>query len=238
MPKLKGLLFDKDGTLLDFHATWTPVYDRLAKALAQGDLALAERLLEGGGRDPLTGRYRPGTLLAQGNTHEIAAAWQAHLPHLAGETLVEYMDRHFAEEGVASSTPVLDLAAFFARLKARGLKLGVATSDNERAAKAILERFEALHLLDFVAGYDSGHGVKPTPGMVQGFCRVVGLAAAEVGVIGDNRHDMEMAMAAGAGARIGVLSGTSAEVDLAPLATVVLGSIEELEAWLDGQAGT
>ena len=219
---LKGLLFDKDGTLLDFHATWTPVYDRVAQELAEGDADLARRLLEHGGRDPLSGHYRPGTLLAQGNTREIAEAWGPLLPAWSAEVLIERMDRTFSDQGVAASVPVLDLAAFFARLKNRGLKLGVATSDNERAAKAILERFQTLHLLDFVAGYDSGHGVKPTPGMVHAFCAAVGLQPAEVAMIGDNRHDMEMGHRAGCGARIGVLTGTSSAADLEPVATVVL----------------
>lgn len=235
--RIKGLLFDKDGTLLDFHATWTPVYDRVAQELAAGDAELARRLLEHGGKDPLSGRYRPGSLMAQGNTREIAEAWHPMLPGWHADALIERMDRSFTDQGVAASVPVLDLAAFFARLKNRGLKLGVATSDNERAAKGILERFESLHLLDFVAGYDSGHGVKPTPGMVQGFCAATGLQPAEVAMVGDNRHDMEMGERAGCGARIGVLTGTSSAKDLAPLATVVLDSIAALEAWLDAQAG-
>ena len=235
MARIKGLLFDKDGTLLDFNATWPPIYDRVAMELAAGDAALARRLLEHGGRDPLSGRYRAGSLLAQGNTQEIAEVWGPLLPGWPSDVLIERMDRLFAEEGVEASAPVLDLAAFFARLKARGLKLGVATSDNERAAKAILERFQSLHLLDFLAGYDSGHGVKPTPGMVQGFCQAAGLAPAEVAMVGDNRHDMEMGRRAGCGACIGVLTGTSAAADLKPLATVVLDSIAALEAWLDGQ---
>ena len=61
------------------------------------------------------------------------------------------------------------------------------------------------------------------------------LAAAEVAMVGDNRHDMEMGRTAGCGACVGVLTGTSAAADLAPLATVVLDSIAALEAWLDGQ---
>ena len=75
MAPIRGLLFDKDGTLLDFHATWAPILERLTAELAAGDAALAKRLLEHGGRDPLSGRYRAGSLLAQGNTVEIAQAW-------------------------------------------------------------------------------------------------------------------------------------------------------------------
>lgn len=230
---LKGLLFDKDGTLLDFHASWAPIYERLAAEVTGGDARLAARLLQDGGFDPAAGRYRGGTLLAQGNTQEIASAWRPLLPGWEEAALIRRIDQVFSGEGVAASAPVLDLAAFFARLKGRGLKLGIATSDNERAARAILERFEALHLLDFIAGYDSGHGAKPTPGMVQGFCRAVGLEPAEVAMIGDNRHDLDMAAQAGCGAAIGVLTGTSLREELAPLATVVLDSIAALEGWLD-----
>jgi phosphoglycolate phosphatase len=236
MSAIRGLLFDKDGTLLDFNATWPPIYDRVALELAAGDMELARRLLEHGGRDPLSGRYRAGSLLAQGNTDDIADQWGPMLPAWQRHELIERMDRLFAEEGVVASAPVLDLAAFFTRLKARGLKLGIATSDNERATRAILDRFQTLHLLDFIAGYDSGHGAKPTPGMVRGFCDAVGLPASAVAMIGDNRHDMEMGHRAGCGAMIGVLTGTSAAEDLAPLATVVLDSIAALEAWLDREA--
>lgn len=233
MPPLKGLLFDKDGTLLDFHATWTPVYNGLVQRLAGEDAVLAAALLSSGGHDAASGRILGGTLLAQGNTQEIAAVWLPLLKGWAAKDLIDLMDKAFSVEGVAASRAVIDLAAFFARLKARGLRIGVATSDNEAAAKAILERFEALHLLDFVAGYDSGHGVKPTPGMVRGFCRATGLAADQVAVIGDNLHDMYMGRSAGCGATIGVLTGTSTREDLAPEADVVLESIAGIEAWLD-----
>ena len=33
---MRGILFDKDGTLLDFEATWTPVLTRLALEAAGG----------------------------------------------------------------------------------------------------------------------------------------------------------------------------------------------------------
>ena len=208
----------------------------MTKKLAKGDATLAARLMEQGGFDHATERFGSGTLLAVAATHEIAEAW---LPLLEGwglKELVEELDHHFAAEGVQASEPVLPLGPFFKRLKGRGLKVGVATSDNERAAKAILKRFEALEHLDFVAGYDSGHGVKPTPGMIHGFCKAVGLLPAEIAMIGDNLHDLEMGRRAGVALRIGVLTGTSAHSDLAAHADLVLDSVAELEAWLDQQA--
>ena len=44
------------------------------------------------------------------------------------------------------------------------------------------------------------------------------LAPAAVAVVGDSFHDLEMGRRAGAGLRIGVLSGASGHADLAPAA--------------------
>lgn len=34
-PSVQGILFDKDGTLLDYHASWTPINQRVAMFAAQ-----------------------------------------------------------------------------------------------------------------------------------------------------------------------------------------------------------
>jgi phosphoglycolate phosphatase len=51
-------------------------------------------------------------------------------------------------------------------------------------------------------------------------------------MVGDNRHDLEMARAGGAGLAIGVLSGTGTLETLAPIADVVLDSVADLPGFL------
>jgi phosphoglycolate phosphatase len=53
-------------------------------------------------------------------------------------------------------------------------------------------------------------------------------------MVGDSPQDMKMAMAAGLGARVAVLTGTAGPELLAPLADVVLQDIGELPGWLKG----
>ena len=228
--KIKGLLFDKDGTLLDFTATWVPV---IRSAAASVDPEKIGELLEIGGFDMLEGRVRPDTLLASGNTAEIAAAWGKATARHHTERLERELDRIFTEEGIARAVPVTDLATLFGRLKGRGIALGVATSDGEAGARGTLARFGVLELMDFVAGYDSGFGHKPQPGMVEGFCAATGLAPADVAMVGDNRHDLEMGRRAGVGLKVGVLTGNSTADDLAPHADAVLASVAEIETLLD-----
>ena len=117
-------------------------------------------------------------------------------------------------------------------LRDRGLKLGVATADSRRGIADTLQAFDVLQHFDFLAGYDSGHGVKPEPGMVLAFCREAGLEASSVVVVGDNRHDIEMGRNAGAGLCVGVLTGTSTRSDLESIADLVLDDIAALPAAL------
>ena len=48
---IKGIMFDKDGTLVDFQATWFAIGDALALRAAAGDRARADGLLERAGYD-------------------------------------------------------------------------------------------------------------------------------------------------------------------------------------------
>ena len=48
---IRGLLFDKDGTLFDFHRSWTSVFDEAARRLAHDDETLTQVLMAAGGYD-------------------------------------------------------------------------------------------------------------------------------------------------------------------------------------------
>lgn len=226
---IDGILFDKDGTLLDYAASWTPINARAAAIAARQDPALAIRLLAAGGADPSGGAVHADSLLAAANTAEIAAAWvQAGAPWQAAALTAE-LDALFqaASLTVVEATP---LAPLFARLKARGLRLGIASSDSGAAIRATARRFGIETHLDYIAGYDSGHGVKPGPGMVHGFCAATALTPSQVAVVGDNRHDMEMGRAAGAALCVGVLTGTGTRTTLAGFADLCIDSIETIES--------
>jgi phosphoglycolate phosphatase len=226
---IAGILFDKDGTLLDYRRSWVAINRAAADIAAEGNPDFARRLLIVGGADPDTDDVASDSVLAVGSASDIAACWRA-----AGSRhpdLGAALDALF-RRSVDRVVPVTDLAALFAGLAARGLKLGIASSDNEAAIRATAARFGLDPYLHFVAGYDTGHGTKPGAGMVLGFCAAVGVAASAVAVVGDNPHDMEMARAAGAGLRVGVLTGTGTRASLAACAHVCLDSIDDLPGLL------
>jgi len=147
------------------------------------------------------------------------------------EALVPLIDDLFAS-AAELSVPVTELEPLFARLRRRGLRIGIASSDNERSIRVTVQRFGIGDYVDFVAGYDSGHGSKPGPGMVLGFCAETGLAPHQVAVVGDNNHDLHMGRNAGVGLKVAVLSGTGSRQSLEEACDILLNDITELEAAL------
>ncbi|SLN32734.1 HAD family hydrolase [Oceanibacterium hippocampi] len=234
MDAIRGLLFDKDGTLIDYMSTWVPGYRSAALAVADGDAALAERLLAGSG---LVGdRLDPASTLACGTSPEIAASWAPALGISDAARLGDFaarLDSLFAQACIDHARAVTDLNRLLGRFRARGYRLGLATSDSHEGAIATLAAVDvAPAAFDFICGFDSGHGTKPGPGMVHAFCATVGLEPREVAMIGDNAHDHEMGRAAGAGLCVGVLTGTMTAAALARIADVVLDDIGGLEQLL------
>lgn len=228
---ISAILFDKDGTLLDFDEAWIPAYDTASLFAAKGDAALAERFLAATGLNRASGTCAAGSLLAAGNSAEIAAAWIALGAAFPADSLAAELDRIFSER--MTGAPALPgLAGALDVLKDRGLRLGVASSDSETAIRKFLTGSGLISRFEFLCGYDSGHGPKPEPGMVHAFAKATGLPPARIAVIGDNTHDLHMARSAGAGLALGVLTGTGSHADLAPLADAVLTSAADLPIFL------
>lgn len=234
-PPVRGILFDKDGTLIDFRATWVPAYRGVAEELAErlgGGPELAATLLAGQGYDVATGEFAPDSRLLWDSNEGIAAAWSTAPQIGGGVDVLEAVIRHFSDVGRYPPQAVGDLPALLDRLRARGLSLGLATMDDTAIAHAHTRYLGIADRLDFVVGADAGHGAKPGPGMALAFCRDRGLRPEEVIVVGDTPADLLMARSAGCAAAIAVLTGAMPRDRLEPHADHVLASVQELERLL------
>ncbi|MCO6048279.1 HAD family hydrolase [Mesorhizobium sp. RP14(2022)] len=228
MGKIKAVLFDKDGTLIDFQKTWFAVGDAMALAAANGDRAEADRLLEQGGYDFTAARFKPDSVFAAGTNAEIVALWYPELSDAEQAERAKAYDAFTAVEGAKRAVPLPGLEAAIRALHARGLRLGVATNDSEEGARLTLEALGLSPFFDAAYGYDSVPNPKPAPDPLYAFAKVVGCEPQEIAMVGDNNHDLVMAKAGGAGLAVGVLSGTGTREILSPLADVILDSVAEL----------
>jgi phosphoglycolate phosphatase len=228
--RIRGLLFDKDGTLLDYHASWMPLNWAVATFAAGGDSVLAERLMVAGGYDARTKRIRANTPLAVGTPQEIAASFGQVVGGGSVDEIRAEVDRVFQNGGHAASTLVPRAREAIGLFRERTHRLGIATSDSTLGLKTSMAPHHLMQQFDFACAYDSGFGVKPGPGMPLAFCKACGLEPGEIAVIGDNLHDIEMGRAAGAALTIGVLTGTSTAADLEGHADRIYPGIAEMAA--------
>lgn len=230
--RVAGVLFDKDGTLVDFDATWGEATLPVMHRLSAGDAAATAQLAAVMHYELGSRRFRPTSPFISGSLPEIAGAWARVLGRVHDEVLLAELNDLFAVETLRALMPIGDPVPVMDALRAQGRKLGLATNDAEASA---LRQLAALGLdahMDFVAGYDSGHGSKPGPGMVLAFAAAVGLRPDRIALVGDTLHDLHAAHAAGAIA-IAVLSGPVGRAELAPHADHVIASIADLPALLD-----
>jgi phosphoglycolate phosphatase len=227
---IRGILFDKDGTVIDYWRTWVPINREVALYASRGNHTVADELLRLGGHDPATDRITPGSALAAGDFLDIAQAFAAHPQVAPAEQLTAGIERIFRSGGAQHSALISGARDTIAELKRRGFRIGLATNDSAGGLEASLAPHDVLHLFDFTVGCDSGFGSKPDPRMVLGYCTAVGVRPDEVAMVGDAVHDLVMGRAAHVALNVGVLSGTSGREDLEHLADLILPSINELPA--------
>jgi len=224
---IRGVLFDKDGTLFSFRDSWADWTAEVIDELAGGDAGLAARLDRAIGFDRRRGDFAPDSAVIAG-TSQTAAHLLA--PHLGRDRdgLARFLDARALQ---ATMRPAVPLGPLMARLRGAGLVLGVATNDTEAAATRHLVAAGVAEAFSIVLGYDSVPAPKPAPDMPRAFAAACGLSVEAVVMVGDSAHDLVAGRQAGM-RTVAVLTGIATGDDLRPLADAVLPDIGHLPDWL------
>ena len=233
---IKGILFDKDGTLLDFNGTWLEPYFQASRFLADctGDPSLADRLMRNGGYIEQTGGWQCDSLLASGSNEQIYEFWSAEMGGSMTSAQVSRIREIFSHAASSYVPAVENMGSLLQSLRDKEIKLGLATMDDESNARGMLKQLDLTGYFDFICGADSGFGVKPDSGMINGFCMSCGLNPAEVLMVGDSPKDLNMGKNAGAALSVGVLTGAHSRKELQELADVVIDDISGLISLVQG----
>ncbi|MFN0191241.1 MAG: HAD family hydrolase [Aestuariivirga sp.] len=225
---IKGILFDKDGTLIDINGTWVPVY----KYLLEKDFGLspedAETMMERAGYDPARQAFKAGSMLASGSTAQLVDFWWPSLSPAKRIERIRSIDHDYREIAGQSLQVLLPLEPVLDELSALGFALGVATNDSRASAESHIKQLGIAHKFETIIGWDSVPSPKPSGDMIRAFAEVTALRPIEIAMVGDNAHDIEEGRRGGAGLCIAVLTGNSAHEDLAHLADHTLESVAEL----------
>jgi phosphoglycolate phosphatase len=229
---IRGVLFDKDGTLIDVNATWVPVYRHVVMELFGVDLDGAEALMEQAGYDRLTEKFRAGSILAGGTTRQLVETWWPGLDEAGIAAKSHLLDHGYGELIRDKLTPLMPLEPILTELRGMGLKLGVATNDSHASATIHMTHHGVAGLFDGIIAADTVAVPKPSGDMIRRFAEITGMPASAIAMVGDNSHDMEEARNGGAGLAIAVLSGNAARDDIAHLADHTIASVADLPALL------
>ncbi len=227
---IAAVLFDKDGTLIDFDGTWGPAVHAVIRALAKGEEGAMRAQADALHFSLEEERFRATSPIIAGSSAHYCEIWGRAIGRTDYAALRLEIDRLSALESLKSLTPIGRPREVFAALRAQGLRLGVATNDSEASARRHVDALGLSAYVEFIAGYDSGHGGKPEAGMVLAFARRLGVEPRQVAVVGDSKHDLDAARAAGALA-IGVLSGPAGQEELEPHADHIVEDIGALPAF-------
>lgn len=226
--RLTAVLFDKDGTLIDFTKTWGPWAKITIDGFAERHGLCKDELSTSLGFDRDTEVFAPQSPMIAGSAEEIVAHMKAAYPDLTAHALD---DLRSPEVPKLAPVPVTDLVALLERIAAMGISIGLVTNDSEQGARVHLQALGIEDCFGTVIGFDSGYGGKPAPDGCLAAARALGVAPENCVLVGDSLHDLTAARSAGMWAAA-VPNGITLPGSLVGHADVMLDDLDQLIDWL------
>jgi HAD superfamily hydrolase (TIGR01549 family) len=234
----KVLVFDKDGTLIDFHTIWGSRMVSAAKSIVsacKGSDDLQDRLFRAVGYSLEQNQtFGSGPLavapIAKLETIVATVLYQAGMSWdeavtLAVEHLTKRMVAPPAEDEIR---PRANLVSLLESFRDAEMRLAVATTDNRRPAEICLEVLGIGSLIEqLLCGDDQTGPRKPDPVVLLDIAESFDAPIDQVVMVGDTVSDLKMAKAAGAMA-VAVTGGAGNREELEQQADVVIDSLEEI----------
>lgn len=233
--EIKAIVFDKDGTLIDFEQTFHPATVTVIKSLSNGNTELAYAIADALQFDLDTQVALPGSLIVAGSGLDFAAALQPVLEFEDEAAFAAFIDQLYGEICIKTVVALPGIEAALRELKSANFSLGICTNDAEANARSQMVRLQFDGFFQDVFGADSGHGPKPGPGMIDAFLAKVNHSPEQVLMVGDSLHDLEAGKAAGV-KTCGVETGPAHRAELEQHADIVLPSVADLPVFLSKQS--
>lgn len=186
---IKAILFDKDGTLLEFSNIYT---DSLVEYLKRKKISETEKekLFREVGIDE-NGRAIENSILSSETIEDIARVLSPYFNEDEKELFKEIDDNIFKyyKDNKDRITMTCDVEDLFKNLKEKDILIGIFTSDNYRQTKFAMDYLNLSKYIDFVATADL-YKKKPDKEGLEIFKNKFNIKDDEIIVVGDSRVDM------------------------------------------------
>lgn len=235
---ITGVLFDKDGTLIDSHLYWGRIIQRRAQAIIQyyglsNDLFPSLTLVMG--FDLSSGRLRPEGPIALVSREEVIKVVQLYLEGLEVSSKEEQIEKLFLQEHEAFMKEIHNyicllpgVLPFLEELSGHNVKLAVVTTDSIKNTQESLEYSQIAKYFHCVVGKESVKEIKATGIPAQEAMRLLNVLAETTVCIGDAPMDLLMAQNSGCKAGIGVCTGQLQKGSLEPYSHYVVDGFNQL----------
>ena len=234
------VVFDKDGTLIDFNRAWWGRLERGVSGIiahTKGTPELEGALFLTLGADRRQRLIRPETPYAVTSNAKICtvAATVLHQAGIGWPEAEAIVDATLRPALLAAPAPgellaLADLPALFGSYRAAGISVAVATSDDRAGTEATLDQLGVSSLVSRLLCADDAGPRKPDPAAMIALAAAAGVAIGETAIVSDSASDLEMGHKAGVGLKIAVLSGTGRRKDFEGLADAVVDSVGDIAA--------
>ncbi len=202
--KKKLIIFDKDGTLLDFDAYWIPVsvsaLSDIAEAAKLGSEVVAEILDAFEVRNGVTSiksSLCSGTYDDMGrDIFEVIKKYAPTLSESEIKKLTREVYHKHIDKGEIKPTSE-KLSETLAKLRADGFILGVVTTDAPLVTEECLKALQIKDFFSFVISDDGKMPSKPNPQSLDFLCEKFSLSKDDLLMVGDTLTDVAYAKAGG-----------------------------------------
>ena len=103
---LAGILFDKDGTFVDFDKTWGTAAYEVMRIMSVDDPEVFGRIVEAMHYEVGTRRFRPTSPLIAGATDTYVHLWAEAVRRCNDATMLADLNRYFADETLRALAPL------------------------------------------------------------------------------------------------------------------------------------
>lgn len=178
--KITGAIFDFDGTLFDSMPIWKGIRKKFFEKIGLILSAEEEKLFEG--------LYLQESLVLAKEKFAIAEN---------NEELFAMFFDYIKEQYLSHAYPKNDIIEFLEKLKANGVKMGIATATGEPALKAVLEKFDMLGYFEAIYSTYTVGASKKEPKVYDTVLEVLGTNKETTWVFEDALYAAKTAKAAG-----------------------------------------
>lgn len=234
---VKGIIFDKDGTLMDYASFWVPIAEKAVEYILKkvgGKTELKAKMLEASGAYlGMQGLLRAGTYGQISDTFYVMLAKSGIKVERAELNQITRQAFH-ESRGVGKILPTCDeIREVILALKKIVKVLALVTSDDAYMTEQCLKNLGIHDLFDRIYADDGIHPSKPDPYYIKLLCKEEGMKPEELVMVGDTPADMAFAENGGV-IGIGVAKNAEDKKILMEKATFVIDDISGVKEIIEG----